>query len=88
MLSDGVAGQGSGTADRKSNADETARILHLTNRCASTHRGEMPHDTSRRCFLASLGEAGVCLAAGSWLDVIGYAQASIEPAAVLKRERR
>jgi alpha-N-arabinofuranosidase len=35
----------------------------------------MPHDTSRRRFLASLGEAGVCLAAGSWLDVIGYAQA-------------
>ena len=35
----------------------------------------MPHDASRRRFLASLGEAGACLAAGSWLDVIGYAQA-------------
>ena len=35
----------------------------------------MPHDTSRRRFLASLSEAGACLAAGSWLDVIGYAQA-------------
>jgi len=35
----------------------------------------MPYDASRRRFLASLGEAGACLAAGSWLDVIGYAQA-------------
>ena len=35
----------------------------------------MPHETSRRRFLASLGEAGAGLAAGSWLDVIGYAQA-------------
>jgi alpha-N-arabinofuranosidase len=40
----------------------------------------MPHDTSRRRFLASLGKAGVCLAAGSWLDVIGYAQAGRGPA--------
>ena len=40
----------------------------------------MLHDTSRRRFLATLGEAGVCLAAGSWLDVIGYAQAGRGPA--------
>jgi hypothetical protein len=32
----------------------------------------MPYDASRRRFLASVGEAGACLAAGSWLDVIGY----------------
>ena len=35
----------------------------------------MTYDASRRRFLASLGEAGAWLAAGSWLDVIGYAQA-------------
>ena len=39
----------------------------------------MPHDASRRRFLASLGEAGACLAAGSWLDGIGYAQAVAGP---------
>jgi hypothetical protein len=35
----------------------------------------MPYDASRRRFLVSLGEAGACLSAGPWLDVIGYAQA-------------
>ena len=47
----------------------------------------MPHEPSRRRFLASLGEAGAALAAGSWLDAIGYAQArprsarALDPAA-------
>ena len=40
----------------------------------------MPFD--RRTFLAGLGKAGAALAAGSWLDAIGYAQASRGPARV------
>jgi alpha-N-arabinofuranosidase len=36
----------------------------------------------RRGFLASLGAAGAALATGSWLDTIGYAQASRGPARV------
>jgi len=32
----------------------------------------MPYDASRRRFLAGVGEAGACLTAGLWLDVIGY----------------
>ena len=36
----------------------------------------------RRTFLASLGQAGAALAAGSWLETIGYAQVSRGPARV------
>ena len=32
--------------------------------------------SSRRRFLSGLGKAGALLAAGSWLDSIGYAQAA------------
>ena len=46
----------------------------------NARRGDsMPHEPSRRRFLASLGGAGAMLAAGSWLDVIGYAQAAAVP---------
>src|SRR5688500_7273256 len=34
----------------------------------------------RRRFLSSLGRTGALLAAGSWLDLIGYAQVSRGPA--------
>lgn len=40
----------------------------------------MIDDVARRRFLAGLGKTGACLAAGSWLDVIGYAQVSRGPA--------
>ena len=49
------------------------------------HRSEqMPTSTTvdRRTFLASLGAAGAALATGSWLETIGYAQASRGPARV------
>ena len=36
----------------------------------------------RRAFLAGLGQAGAALAAGSWLESIGYAQVSRGPARV------
>ena len=36
----------------------------------------------RRTFLAGLGQAGVALAAESWLDTIGYAQVNRGPARV------
>jgi alpha-N-arabinofuranosidase len=44
----------------------------------------MPTSTTvdRRTFLASLGAAGAALATGSWLETIGYAQASRGPARV------
>ena len=36
----------------------------------------------RRAFVAGLGKAGAALAAGSWLEAIGYAQVSRGPARV------
>ena len=42
----------------------------------------------RRQFLSTLGKAGALLASGSWLDAIGYAQASRGPArAVIQQSR-
>src|SRR3989337_1484145 len=43
---------------------------------------------SRRRFLSSLGRAGALLAAGSWLDAIGYAQAGRGPARALIQQSR
>src|SRR5215218_9172178 len=40
----------------------------------------MLDEVTRRRFLATLGTAGAGLAVGSWLDAIGYAQASRGPA--------
>jgi alpha-N-arabinofuranosidase len=42
-------------------------------------------DRDRRTFLASLGRAGAVLASASWLDVLGYAQASRGPARAFVR---
>src|SRR6478752_4770882 len=45
----------------------------------------MPIQTAscdRRTFLAGLGTAGAALAAGSWLELIGYAQVNRGPARV------
>src|SRR6188474_1655736 len=42
----------------------------------------------RRRFLSGLGKAGALLASASWLDAIGYAQASRGPATVLIRQSR
>ena len=38
--------------------------------------------SDRRAFLTGLGRAGAALAAGSWLEAIGYAQVSRGPARV------
>ena len=43
---------------------------------------------SRRRFLSTLGRAGALLATGSWLDSIGYAQASRGPARALIQQPR
>jgi len=42
----------------------------------------------RRRFLSGLGKAGALLATGSWLDAIGYAQASRGPARALIQQPR
>jgi alpha-N-arabinofuranosidase len=42
----------------------------------------------RRSFLSSLGRTGVLLAAGSWLDAIGYAQINRGPARAFLRPPR
>src|SRR5918911_979244 len=42
----------------------------------------MTTTVDRRTFLAGLGRAGATLAAGSWLEAIGYAQVSRGPARV------
>ena len=46
------------------------------------------HAIDRRRFLASLGEAGAALAAGSLLDTIGYAQVVRGPARVFVQPSR
>jgi alpha-N-arabinofuranosidase len=44
--------------------------------------------SSRRRFLAGLGQAGAALAAASWLESIGYAQAARGPARALIQQPR
>jgi alpha-N-arabinofuranosidase len=44
--------------------------------------------SSRRRFLAGLGQAGAALAASSWLESIGYAQAARGPARALIQQSR
>jgi alpha-N-arabinofuranosidase len=48
----------------------------------------MTSSFDRRRFLASLSKSGALLATGSWLDAIGYAQASRGPARALIQQPR
>ncbi len=43
------------------------------------------HPIDRRSFLAGLGKTGAVVAAGSWLQAIGYAQSSGPTRAILRR---
>ena len=44
--------------------------------------------SDRRRFLSTLGRSGAMLAAGSWLDLIGYAQARGPARAVIRQSAR
>src|SRR3954462_13556539 len=71
-----------GVTRRDAAADYILEPLHNAHAYVVKAKHSMTTSFDRRAFLSGLGQAGAALAAGSWLEAIGYAQVSRRPTRV------